>query len=278
MKNKLAITYSIIRFQPFVETGEFANVGVVAIAPEIGFFNFKIETKRLARITNFFDALEPVALKSTLISLQTELIRIRALSGYMPNGQKKFEFWKEHSASHLFISLTKNREGNVRFGDHRYAFHINPEKKLEELFDHYVRHNFVTPLYQETVLERAIRGVLNETPKEINFKKETFTDGVYSASFPFVFTENEVASKILKPLFLGQNDASRILEHGNKWLFTVKRLQGKLPSKILFAVEGPNSDDKRKKAFEEAIGDFKRNRISVVRAADSGKILDFVSN
>lgn len=151
MKNKLSITYSIIRFQPFVETGEFANVGIVMMVPETGYFDFRLETKRIARITDFFEGLAPITVKATLGSVQSELIRIRSLSGYMPNGQENPEFPKEHDASHLFMSLTKKREGNIRFSDHRYAFHADPEVKLQDLFDHYVRHEFVTPLYQEAV-------------------------------------------------------------------------------------------------------------------------------
>lgn len=278
MKKKLSITYSIIRFQPFVETGEFANVGIVMIAPEVGYFDFRLETKRTARITDFFEGLAPATVKATLGSLQSEIVRIRSLSGYMPGGQKKFEFWREQNPSHLFMSLTKNREGNIRFGDHRYAFHANPEMKLQELFDHYVRHEFVTPLYQEAVLERAIRGFLKDKSETLAFKKEVFTDGVYSATFPFVFRDEDGKSKILKPLYLGQSDPSRILEHGNKWLFTIRRLQKTLPDKILFAVQGPNSDGKREKAFEEAVADLEKSDVRVVRATDSRKIVEFASH
>jgi Protein of unknown function (DUF3037) len=278
MKNKLSMTYSIIRFQPFVETGEFANVGIVMIAPETGYFDFRLETKRTTRITDFFEGLAPTTLKATLSSVQSELTRIRSLSGYMPNGQQKFEFWKEQNAIHLFMSLTKNREGNVRFGDHRYAFHSNPDTKLKELFDHYVRHDFVTPLYQEAVLEKSIRGFLKNKLENLNYRKEVFTDGLYSASFPFVFRTEDGISKILKPLYLGQSDPNRILEHGNKWLYTIRRLQEKLPNKILFAVQGPNSDGKREKAFEEAVADLEKGDIRVVRATDSNKIVEFASH
>ena len=52
--NKLACRYAILKFLPYTETGEFANVGVVLACPATGFFGFKLETRRYARFTDFF--------------------------------------------------------------------------------------------------------------------------------------------------------------------------------------------------------------------------------
>ncbi len=46
--NKLACRYAILRFLPYTETGEFANVGVVLACPATGYFGFKLETRRYA--------------------------------------------------------------------------------------------------------------------------------------------------------------------------------------------------------------------------------------
>lgn len=45
--------------------------------------------------------------------------------------------------------------------------------------------------------------------------------------------------KVLKPIYLGQDEPTRILDHGNKWLFTINRLKEKLPPDVVVAVEGP---------------------------------------
>ena len=56
---KFACQYALLRFRPFVETGEFANVGVVLLAPEARFFGFKLLNKqRHGRITHFFHQLD----------------------------------------------------------------------------------------------------------------------------------------------------------------------------------------------------------------------------
>ena len=49
--NKVACQYAIVRFAPFVETGEFANVGIIMMAPKQRFFAFELELKRYKRIT-----------------------------------------------------------------------------------------------------------------------------------------------------------------------------------------------------------------------------------
>ena len=54
---KFACQYALLRFRPFAETGEFANVGIVLLAPEARFFGFKL-LNRYGRITQFFKELD----------------------------------------------------------------------------------------------------------------------------------------------------------------------------------------------------------------------------
>ena len=39
----IPVVYAVIKFRPYTETEEFANIGVVACAPDAGFFAFKLE-------------------------------------------------------------------------------------------------------------------------------------------------------------------------------------------------------------------------------------------
>lgn len=39
---RIACQYAIVRFAPFVETEEFANVGIIMIAPKQRFFGFYV--------------------------------------------------------------------------------------------------------------------------------------------------------------------------------------------------------------------------------------------
>ncbi|WP_442581331.1 DUF3037 domain-containing protein [Mesorhizobium sp. ASY16-5R] len=122
-----AIRYAIIRFQPHIDTQEFANVGVVLVAPN--FFDFRIETKQLARITRFFGTIDPSLLKQALANCNAELVRLKSRVASEANS----------NAEHLFAALTKDREGVIRFSDVRTAMHDDPARKLDELFEHYIR-------------------------------------------------------------------------------------------------------------------------------------------
>lgn len=278
MKQKIAMTYSIIRFQPFVETEEFANVGVILVAPEIGYIDFLVETRKTGRISGFFDSLDPTTLRASLKSLERELIRIKKLSGYMPNGQVRLDLWKGQDAHYLFKSLTKSREGNIRFSDHRYAYHTSPDEKLKALFGYYVQRNFVSHVYKEAILEKSIRGYLKQSLSDTKYTRKAFTDGIYTAKFPFVFSEGRKFTKVIKPLHLAQSDPSKILEHGNRWLFTVNRLRNVLPRNILFVVDGPEGGETLKAAFEETKAEMRRSSIEVTSSANLDEIREFAIN
>lgn len=274
---RYAVSYAIIRFQPHVETEEFANVGIVLVAPHLSFLDFRLETRRIARVTNFFDTLERDKIRSILRSYEQELRRIRNLAGHKGDGQIRFPFELRDNAEHLFHALTKEREGIIRFSDVRYAITHSPHQKLEELFDYYISRNFASPVYKEGLLERHVRSVLRVRDIGQRFRKREFTDGIYSATFPFVRTDGEVATKILKPIFLGQDDPTRILDHTNKWVFTINRLKELLPDDIVFAVEGPEGSPQQTKAFQEALTQLRSNDITVVDVANEEQLVDAIA-
>src|SRR5690554_2694543 len=76
---RIACQYVIVRFMPYVETGEFANVGVVMISPRDRYFGFKLETRRYARLTSFFKDLEGRLYRSAIYAVKQELERVHAL-------------------------------------------------------------------------------------------------------------------------------------------------------------------------------------------------------
>ncbi len=274
---KHAVSYAIIRFQPHLETEEFANIGIVLVAPRMSYLDFRLETKRLGRLTSFFDSVEATTIRGVLRSYYTELKRIRDLAGHTGDGQSRFEFELSDNAEHLFHALTKDREGIIRFSDVRFVMTDNPKVKLDELFDYYVRRNFASAIYREGLLEKHVRNTLRLRAIDKNFKRRTFNDGIYSATFPFVEIAEDEPVKILKPIYLGQDDPTRILDHGNKWLFTVNRLKQLLPRDVVFAVEGPTGDSLRQRAFQEAVEQFRASNIKVVDATIERELVSAVT-
>ena len=80
----------------------------------------------------------------------------------------------------------------------------------------------------------------------------------------------------MKPIYLGQDDPTRILDHGNRWPFSINRLKDKLPPDVVFAVEGPDDSAKRAQAFREALYLFRASDITVVDAGNETELIEAV--
>ena len=136
---KFACQYALLRFRPFVETGEFANVGVVLMAPEAGFFGFRL-MKRYGRITQFFQKLNPKVYLNGRDLFKQELerfagdLRRMALDGR----ERPVDLTLART---LFAELVRPRDTMLQFDHQRIALADDPEAKLDALFDHYVERN-----------------------------------------------------------------------------------------------------------------------------------------
>jgi hypothetical protein len=62
------------------------------------------------------------------------------------------------------------------------------------------RRNFAGAVYREGLLEKQVRGLLKMRDIGKNFKPMSFSDGLYSAKFPFVEVVEDRALKVLKPV------------------------------------------------------------------------------
>jgi len=136
----VACRYAIVQFAPYADTGEFANVGIVIGCPETGYFDFKLQTERFARITAFFDALNADVYRTALKSIETELERIQCLVINLPTGSARADQIRS-----LITALTHPREAMIRFGPVRPILAHDPATQLINLFGHYVDHAFATP-------------------------------------------------------------------------------------------------------------------------------------
>ena len=278
--DKLQCRYSIIRFMPHIETGEFANIGVILVAPRLGFLDFRIETRRHARVTNFFDTLDSQIFRSSVASLVQELERVRKMLPKPNANQSRIDFGKADPSAQLFVEITRQREGIINFSSERVVLSDDPSSTLDDLFGYYVERNFVTPRYRETVLEERMKDWLNEIHIGTRFVRRQFDDGIYKASFPFVEVDQAGdPQKIIKPFFLGQQEPTSIIDHGVKWKTSVSRLRraGLLPDRVLFAVEGPTAGQAHIAAFNETVEALKDTNIDVIPFEKQSAILEYAA-
>ncbi|HHL72549.1 MAG TPA: DUF3037 domain-containing protein [Bacteroidetes bacterium] len=277
---KIACQYAIVRFAPFVETGEFANVGIVMMAQDSRYFGFELELKRYARITHFFEDVDARLYKKALYNVREELERI----GDLLKAHGFDRRLKENDvdfAQRLFAELVRPRETIIRFGQVRTALADDPEKKLKELFAFYVERNFVTKKYQEELLlESGVRKLLYRIHVGDLFEKARVGDDTYHVNFPFVRAEKGRLVKIIKPLHLAHPEPTRIYEHGDAWIRRINRLKGKYlePDRVLFTLAGPDEDGNRLKAYSDIEQELQTIGVKTVPYANQDEIERFALN
>lgn len=275
---KTPCLYSIVRFTPFVETGEFANVGIIMMAPERRFFEFKLMIQRHARVTHFFEQLEAKVFRAAMRNLQEELTRAAALlrqHGF----DRRLKVNDVEFARGLFLEIVRPRETVIKFSEPRAVLAEDMKETLAELYGHYVERSFVTREYQETVLERGMRKWLYQAKIADRFDRVEVGDDEYHVTFPFVERHADRPVKAIKPLHLAHDQPTRIIEHGGQWVLRINQLRRRrfLPDRVLFAVQGPTADGPKGRAYDEVIEGLRETGVTVLPYVDKEDILAFAT-
>jgi len=271
----LACRYAVVQFLPYAETGEFANVGVVLACPETGFFGFKLQTRRYARITGFFDELNGSVYLAAIRVMQAELERVQKVVVQLPATLDRADAVRQH-----MTALTHPREAMVRFGPVRPILTAQPGQQLQDLFDHYVDRVFATPEYVEQTITKHIHTLLQGLSLPAPFRNGRIGDEQFHANFPLVQRLDGEVRKIIKPFNLAQNEANAIYVHGDAWLQKVRRLRKRrlLPADVLFAVAAPpQHDGKRFDAYCEICAELRLEDVRLVEQTQEADIVTFAT-
>jgi len=273
--NRLACQYAIIRFLPYAETGEFANVGIVLACPETGFLDARLmPTKKTGRIAGFFEQLDKQVYRRTLSYLDEELQRVRGIvheAGHHGGGAL---------VKQMFAGLTRPREALLRFSEIRVVLADDPAMTMDKLFARFVERDFVNKQYHDKLLERGVREVLMRANLREYFKSSEVGSESLHIHVPFVHTRDGQPTHAIKPLDLGKDEANQVYEHGGHWLERVRRLEKHelLPNAMLFAVKAPApADTAVRKAAEEIICDLREVGVVVAEATDATAIIKFAA-
>jgi hypothetical protein len=273
---KFACQYAIVQFMPYAETREFANAGVVMLCPERGYFGFKL-LRRYGRITRFFESMDRRIYLEGKRVLHGEFLRLRALlkSGNLDLRRRDRE---PAEAIKVFAELTRRREGIFRFDQPGVVMSDDPRSACEELYGYFVERDFVTKEYQEKHLERAMRRLLIAADLSDRYEEQALGDDEYHARFPFVAMQNDTPLRVIKPLFLAQEEPIKIYAHADVWIPKIKRLRSKnmLPNDVLFPLTAPPlNDTKRAYAFNEIQNELLGLDVLTTSANDVDMILRF---
>lgn len=271
-----ACHYAIVRFMPFVETGEFANVGVVMFAPNARYFGFKLLGNRYARVTNFFEQMDAKVFRASMSTFREELQRIDGMLKQMGTDRRMKDLDRD-GAVRLWGEVIKPRETMLRFSESRVVLAEEPRAKMLALFEYYVERNFVNREYQEQALERGVRGWLRDAKLLNQFHAGRVGNDEYHAQFPFVAGPDDKPEKIIKPLNLDYAEASKIIDHGGQWVVRVNALKKRqlLPKQVLFTVNGPVDSTARGKARREVVDELEEAGVIVAPFNQAQVVIDF---
>lgn len=274
---KLVCQYAIVRFLPYIETGEFANVGIVFLCPETGYFDYRILNKT-SRINAFFDELNKSLFRDAKNSFELELKRIKQFV-LEKNETRSLE---KNFVNHIFTELTRPREVLMRFDSVRTLLTETPPEQLNELFAFYVERNFIAQVYEDKLIEKNVRNVLKSADLISRYRQETLGDHeTYHATFPFVYMEDGHASKVIKPLNLAHDDPADIFNHGWAWMGKIDKLRAMkyLTEDVMLAVKKPSTElGPRNDMYQEVVEKLTKEKILVVQANDKVKILEFANH
>lgn len=271
---KVACRYAIVRFLPYPETGEFANVGVVLACPQTGFFGFRLQDRRYARITGFFEHLDGKLYTRAIGLFKQELLRVgEALAA---RGTAEADVVR-----HTFDALIYPREAIVRFAEARPLLTEDPRAALDQLFGRYVEHDFAQKEQHEREMERRVQDLLRDLALPLPFKPEEIGNDEIHARFPLVQMREGQPAKIIKPLYLAQDEPNKIYDHGDRWVAKIGRLRRArlLPTRVLFTLEPPSQgDDKRYRAFVSICEDLEAQEIAVAPIGEEQRIAEFAQD
>lgn len=225
-----ACRYAVVRFVPYPESEEFANIGILMAVPKANRFLFQIENSD-SRYKRFFNNLPAGLYKQLSGDLRKEYEFIRQM---VETGQT--------SSIEAFERIVAPRSNMIAFGGQRtLLLKDSPEKELDRLFNHYVHHSFTRKDGHEMRLKREVRRLVEDLKLDRPFVQHTFR--LYQGTLPIQvdlaqMTDDRV-TKVIKPLYFDLSRKDGLWDHADKWIPRLQRLkrEGELPKKTLLPVE-----------------------------------------
>lgn len=255
--------YSIIRFQPFADLGEFANIGIIALDVDHQFLRFRLARQRFRRLREFFGEEAYRAYAAAIDHLRIELEHLTAGDG----------FWSNWEPQRAFAYLTREHESSLVFSEVRTLVSADSiDDVVEALFGRLVMRQ-----RQESHDLGLIKYIRNEL--RVNgirgFRVIRMDDPIVPITFPLAHRNGGV--RAIHPLVFTQKTPLAVFDHGALWK---RRLKYHLDRRniydesVLLAVEPPNYNSEIAifNAFREAIEEISSLPFEVVMAEGNGRL------
>lgn len=264
-----AMRFAVIRFMPHVQTREFANIGIIATCPKTAYFDFKIET-RYQRLSQFFQYFNANVYRTAIGEY------IKALNDI----KSDLQYATADECRVALDSLTAPFETIIQTSPIYASMCHNEADELNRLFAYYVHHSFAKE-QPETAFTRQIAEMIKGWHTRHPFREMKLGDGEYHVNLPLVQSpaDNQI-SKIIKPIYLGQNDPADMYQKADKWIARFKRLKSfrfiQSDTAIMLPYQPPElGTDKQNSALNQIIQDLTQHGIHTVHHREIDAIQKF---
>lgn len=203
--NKFVCNYSLLRFRPYPETGEFVTVGVLTEIPQLNLLSYRLTVKKFGRITRFFPEIP-----EKLISHHVNLIE-KNLKIYLRDEQT--ELFENIDTAIVFSELTRPREGLITFGEIGTTVTDEPENIAAYLYHEFVERQFARRGKHR--ISESINMFLKEWKIFDRYKRNQNVPCKRNTTVQIPFAEFSDSGKLITALFPFQFDNKRIndVEH-----------------------------------------------------------------
>lgn len=124
---KQPILYSFVRFKPYIETGEFVNVGLLMCEPEQRKLTYRLVPKNSKRVSDFFYQSNIFESVRDTIDEELQYIVTRPFSG---SAQEMGQFF------HHYVDV---KEGIVQYSNATVGFVDNPQDYFDQIYNQYIQ-------------------------------------------------------------------------------------------------------------------------------------------
>jgi len=263
--------YALVQFMPFVETGEFANVGIVMCAPNMRHWGFKLAPQRFKRLTDFFKEMDKEVYKVAVTKFEEEMELTKTFAKQQEDIKSLVDF---------FTEVTRPRQALLRFSNVRTILTDNPEFELEALYEKFIHRDFVTKQYKEHQMAAALKKQINKEYLAVKYVEKKLKANIREVTIPLAANTNE-GLKLIKPLAFRQTRATQLFEHGETWYNRIYSLikDGVVDvDNVLLPIDAASSiKGEERDALEAVRALFKCKDISLIDYAETEKITHFAS-
>ena len=264
---KTLFEFAVVRFMPFAETQEFANVGIVLWSSNPNTVLTKLAPAPFNRINNFFDDLDGKLYGNAREIMELELRRIKHY--VMNSSMKEFDA--------VMSELTRQREGVMTYSEVGGILADNAEYVLNKLYATFIGRDLpLNKEQRERLMVNELKTMFMNLP--FKYKEKPLDTGFGKIKVPLVTIIGHEL-RAIKPMAFNQVKPMDIVEHGDKW---ISRIGHALDAKsveaenFLFTVESPRSKKEEIiMAYESVVKNMNRLGVNVIPFDNTSNIMDF---